>query len=237
MTSLSLVIPCYNEAKNLPELVERCTTLVASRPGTEVIFVDNGSSDETPTVLRERLAGQAGCRSVRVDVNRGYGFGILGGLRAAKGDILAWTHADMQTDPMDAGQGAALFERAQEPERLFVKGRRYGRPPFDVVFTVCMSVFETGLLCKPMWDINAQPTMFHRRFFETWRSPPQDFALDLYAYHSAKCAGLSVKRFPVRFGTRAHGLSHWNVGWVAKKKFVVRTVEYSVRLRRGVLPS
>lgn len=227
----SLVIPCYNEAENLPLLLERCKGLVAD-PEVEVVLVDNGSTDASQRVLRELLPDYPGCRSVRVDVNQGYGFGIVSGLREASGEVLGWTHADMQTDPQDALRGLDLFE--QHGPDVFVKGQRYGRPVADVVFTVGMSVFETVLLGKPMWDINAQPTMFSRAFFETWDEPPSDFSLDLYAYYQARVVGLPVHRFPVRFGERAHGVSHWNVNWAAKRKFISRTVEFSLQLRRSL---
>lgn len=225
----SLVIPCYNEARNLPLLLERCQALVLHE-GVEVVLVDNGSTDDSPAVLEALLPKFPGCRSIRVDVNQGYGYGILAGLNAARGDILGWTHADMQTDPMDAWDGLALF--GPNPELDFVKGRRYGRPIMDTVFTVGMSCFETALMARPMWDINAQPTLFTRRFFESWESPPHDFALDLYAYYQARVQGLNVHRFPVRFGLRAHGTSHWNVNWAAKKKFIRRTIDFSLELKR-----
>jgi glycosyltransferase involved in cell wall biosynthesis len=229
----SLVIPCYNEAKNLPLVVERCQRL-GSREGAEVILVDNGSTDDSPRVLQQLLATQAVCRSVRVEVNQGYGFGILSGLDAAKGEILAWTHADMQTDPVDALRGLEIFDR--HGPGIFVKGRRYGRPAGDVAFTMGMSLFETALLRKPLWDINAQPTMFPRSFFRTWQKPPHDFSLDLYAYYQARRAGLAVHRFPVRFGERAHGVSHWNIDWAAKRKFIKRTVDFSLELRKTLEP-
>jgi len=225
----SLVIPCYNEAANLPLLLEHCRKLT-EQPDVEVVLVDNGSTDESPTVLRNFLPSYPGCRSVRVEQNQGYGFGILTGLKAASGDILGWTHADMQTDPIDALQGIKIFE--EHGPDIFVKGRRHGRPFGDVAFTVGMSLFETLLLGKPLWDINAQPTMFSRQFFESWREPPHDFSLDLYAYYQAKRAGLPVHRFPVRFGERAHGVSHWNVNWAAKRKFIRRTVDFSLQLRK-----
>jgi glycosyltransferase involved in cell wall biosynthesis len=227
----SLVIPCYNEAANLPLLLERCKEVV-KLPDVEVVLVDNGSTDSTPDVLNTFLPRYPGCRSVRVAVNQGYGFGILSGLKACKGEILGWTHADMQTDPQDAVRGLALFDR-HGPE-IFVKGRRYGRPAADVFFTVGMSAFETLLLGKPMWDINAQPTMFSRRFLQTWRNAPHDFALDLYTYYQAQQAGLDIYRFPVRFGERAHGVSHWNVNWAAKRKFIRRTVDFSLQLRKSI---
>jgi len=235
--SLSLVIPCYNEAANLPLLIARLReTFLDDR--AEVVLVDNGSTDDSPAVLARLLAGQERIRSVRVEVNQGYGYGILTGLRAARGDVLGWTHADMQTDPQDALRGLALYDQAADqaadPTRLFVKGRRYGRPAADVAFTVGMSVFETVLMSRRMWDINAQPTLFPRAFFERWREPPHDFALDLYAYYQALREGLRVQRFAVRFGERAHGSSHWNVNWQAKLRFIKRTVDFSLRLRQGL---
>ena len=229
---LSLVIPCYNEARNLPLLLERCKKV--AEPGrTEVVLVDNGSTDDSAAVLAALLPVTPGCRSVRVDVNRGYGYGILCGLEAAEGDILAWTHADMQTDPQDALAGLSLFDR--HGTGIFVKGRRYGRPLADVAFTIGMSMFEAVLLRQPLWDINAQPTMFARAFFETWRHAPHDFSLDLYAYYQARRHGLAVHRFPVRFGERAHGHSHWNVDFAAKRKFIKRTIDFSLKLRRGLV--
>lgn len=230
--TLSLVIPCYNESANLPLLVERCRMVLEQRPDIEIILVDNGSTDDTPRRLPELIQNHPGLRSVRVDVNQGYGFGILAGLRAARGAILGWTHADLQTDPADVLRGLALFETSPHPEPLFVKGRRSGRPLGDVAFTLGMSLFEALLLGRLMVDINAQPTLFPRAFFDTWRDPPHDFSLDLYAFYSARVAGLTVRRFPVVFGKRAHGVSHWNVDWRAKVKFIRRTAEFSFRLRR-----
>jgi glycosyltransferase involved in cell wall biosynthesis len=227
----SLVIPCYNEAENLPLLLERCKELTV-RSDIEVVLVDNGSTDRTAEVLQKLLPNYPGCRSIRVEKNQGYGFGIVSGLRATEGQILGWTHADMQTDPQDAFLGLGLFEK--HGDNIFVKGRRYGRPFMDVVFTVGMSVFETLLLARPMWDINAQPTMFPRSFFDDWETPPEDFSLDLFTYYQAQRSGLKVYRFPVRFGERAHGVSHWNVNWAAKWKFIRRTIDFSLQLKKKI---
>lgn len=229
----SLVIPCYNEAASLPLLLERCRE-VARHPDTEVILVDNGSTDDSARVLRVLLPGVPGCRSVRVEHNQGYGHGIRAGLAAATGSVLGWTHADLQADPADAVRALALFE--QHGPNIFVKGRRFGRPLADVAFSAGMSVFETVLLGQPMWDINAQPTMFSRRFFDTWRGAPDDFSLDLYAYFHARRQKLPVHRLAVRFGERAHGVSHWNVNWAAKRKFIRRTVAFSLQLKTAVKP-
>ena len=228
---LSLVIPCFNEAASLPSLLERCKDLGACE-GIEVILVDNGSTDHSAQVFEDLLPSYPGCRVLRIEENKGYGFGVLSGLREAKGDLVGWTHADLQTDPQDVLAGLKLFELNRTD--IYVKGKRYGRPFLDVVFTVCMSIFETLLLGKRFWDINAQPNLFSRRFFESWVNPPNDFSLDLYAYYQAHAAGIQIIRFPVFFGQRRHGVSHWNVNWAGKWKFIRRTVEFSLVLRKKI---
>ncbi len=233
MVKLSLVIPCFNEGENLPILLKRCSQIV-SRQDIEIVIVDNGSTDNTQTILNELLPNYPFVSRVQVKHNQGYGHGILEGLKNASGEILSWTHADMQTDPGDAIKALKFFESSTTPENLFVKGRRYGRPLLDVIFTIGMSFFETLLLRTPMWDINAQPNMFHRSFYETWVEPPTDFSLDLYVYFMAKKKELDLKHFPVFFGDRAHGTSSWNISPTAKFNFIKRTLIYSFALSRKV---
>ena len=232
MERLSIIIPCYNESKSLPMLISRCKEVANKDSNIEIVIVDNGSNDDTSSVLDDLIAGLTFITRVEIEVNQGYGHGILAGLAAARGEILSWTHADMQTDLGDALKGLDFFNSASNSEELFVKGRRQGRPLADVFFTVGMSIFETLLLRKFMWDINAQPTMFHRKFFLTWNMPPKDFSLDLYAYYMAKKSRLEVKRFPVVFAERAHGVSNWNVSFISKYHFIKRTLLYSFGLQK-----
>ena len=145
--------------------------------------------------------------------------------------MLAWTHADLQTDPNDALVGLATFRAAPDARRLFVKGRRRRRPLFDVLFTTGMTLFEGVMLGRWMVDINAQPTMFHREFFARWSDAPHDFSLDLFAYHRALSEGLEVQRIPVDFGTRTAGFGH-NASLANKLRLSRRTVAYTASLRR-----
>jgi len=230
--SCSIIIPCYNESKNLPLLISRCKEVANKENNIEIIIVDNGSNDDTSLVLDKLTSNLTFITRVEIEMNQGYGHGILAGLAAARGEILSWTHADMQTDLGDVLKGLDFFNGVSNAEELFVKGRRQGRPLTDVFFTVGMSIFETLLLRKFMWDINAQPTMFPRKFFLAWNMPPKDFSLDLYAYYMAKKSRLEVKRFPVVFAERAHGVSNWNVSFISKYHFIKRTFLYSFRLQK-----
>jgi len=225
--NVSLIIPCYNEAKNLPFLINRCEKLIEEIP-MEIILVDNGSTDDTEKIIAKHSV----IKLIRVENNEGYGNGILEGLRNAKGEILAWTHADLQTDPNDMIKGLKYFLNADDQKTIFIKGKRHGRSIVDLFFTLGMSIFETIFLKKFLWDINAQPTIFHKSFFEQWRLPPKDFSLDLYAYFMAKKSELTIKRFPVEFSNRLHGESSWNVNLKGRYNFIRRTLIYSYKLKR-----
>ena len=225
----SLVIPCYNEAESLEVLIERCKTLV-KKYDFEVIFVDNGSTDKTYEILHEKISENKKINFIKVEKNIGYGHGILAGLKEAKGKFIGWTHADLQTDPLDCIKAIEFLDTKKS--KIFIKGRRYGRPFLDICFTLGMSIFETILLRRFLFDINAQPTLFSRELFENWVNPPTDFSLDLYAYYDALSKDYTVFRFPVKFTKRIYGHSHWNINWSSKWKFIKRTIKFSFDLRK-----
>ena len=229
---LSIIIPCYNEAENIPLILEKFASCLDNED-MEVVLVDNGSTDASAAVLEELLSKYPFARSVSVPVNQGYGYGILSGLKSAQADFVGWTHADMQTDPADVLRAYRVLAEGDWNESLYIKGSRRGRSLFDRFFTGGMGLFETLYLGKNLSDINAQPNIFSRRFFETWREPPHDFSLDLYALYMARREGLDVRRFDVMFPPRIHGESHWNNGSLrAKWKFIKRTIDFSRELKR-----
>ena len=230
MRKISLIIPCYNEEDNIPEICKKIEEFRKYK-NIEVILVNNGSTDSTKKEILKIMNTLNFVQLVDIQKNQGYGHGIISGLKVAKGDILSWTHADLQTDPLDILKGLKYFEKNDD---IFVKGRRRKRNLFDNFFTIGMSIFETLLLKKLLWDINAQPTMFSRPFFESWDSPPSDFSLDLYAYYMAKKRNIKIYRFNVFFKKRLYGYSKWNMGLLSKIKFIKRTLSYSLILNKKI---
>lgn len=229
---LSIVVPCYDEAENIPLILQRFQKAIR-RNDIEVILVDNGSTDNTQNILAELLLKYPFARSIHIKKNRGYGYGIIRGLETCKGTFIGWTHADMQTDPADLIKALHIIEKYCEDETVFVKGTRKGRPLSEQIFTIGMSIFESIYLGTKLYDINAQPNVFSRTFFDTWKNPPKDFALDLYALYMARKQNLKIRRFEVSFPQRMHGVSHWNSGLSAKGKFIKRTLVYSRKLKIG----
>ncbi len=229
---LSIIVPCYNEAENIPKLLAAYAAVI-TRNDLEIILVNNGSTDETPEVLMQLLPlYESFLKVVAVPINQGYGFGILSGLRSASGEFIGWTHGDLQTPPRDVIQALTIIEENNSRPTLYVKGKRSGRPLFDEFFTVGMSIFESLYLGTKLFDINAQPNIFHKSFFASWDNPPYDFSLDLYVFYLARKQGLEIIRFTVPFLKRQHGSSKWNTGILAKWKFIKRTIKFSIELKK-----
>ncbi len=228
---LSIVIPCYNEAKNIPLILEKFNNVIRERD-IEVILVNNGSFDETKDVLDNLLPVYPFAKSVLVEINQGYGYGILYGLKECTGEYIGWTHADLQTDPADVIRVYDRIVQSGYRTDLYIKGNRKNRPLFDQIFTFGMSVFETLYMGIFLYDINAQPNIFPREFYKAWENPPYDFSLDLYALYMAKAKKLKVIRFKVLFPKRIHGKSSWNTGLKAKIKFIKRTIGFSSSLKK-----
>ena len=229
---LSIVLPVFNEEKNIPRVVNEFLK-ISKEADIEVIFVeDGGSKDNTRGVIQE-LSKKYSFVKFLFTGEPGYGISLYNGLKIARGEFIGWTHSDLQTPPEDTLKALRIIKDHKHPKKTFVKGKRYGRPLADkLVNSIGMSVFETMMLGKLMYDINAQPNIFHRSFLKFLTNPPKDFAFDLYVYYIAKHHKYKVIRFPVHFGKRIFGESAWNTGWKARAKFIKRTIKFTRELKK-----
>ena len=230
---LSIVIPCYNEEKNIPLLLEKFNTAIKSED-IEVILVNNGSTDHSANVLDHMLTKYNFLKIVDVTINQGYGYGIISGLKKAKGQFIGYTHADLQTDPEDVLQAFKVIAQQEKPENCYIKGNRRGRNFFDQFFTWGMSFFESFYLRSILWDINAQPNIFDASFIDGLEDIPNDFSFDLFLLYMAKKKNLNVIRFDVYFAQRVYGVSSWNTGLHSKWKFIMRTINFSTKLKKRI---
>jgi dolichol-phosphate mannosyltransferase len=100
--TLSLVIPARDEAESLALLhAEVAAALDAIEGGYEVVFVDDGSVDESPAILAGLAAADHRVRVVRLETGRGQSAALDAGFRAARGEWIATIDADLQNDPAD----------------------------------------------------------------------------------------------------------------------------------------
>ncbi|MGE5643543.1 MAG: glycosyltransferase family 2 protein, partial [Byssovorax cruenta] len=98
--NLSVVIPVYNEADNIREILKR---VEAQKLASEIIVVDDGSTDGTRKILAE-LDGNQTVRVILHEHNKGKGAAVVTGFQAARGEILLIQDADLEYDPRDYPQ-------------------------------------------------------------------------------------------------------------------------------------
>ena len=103
MTKLDIVIPVYDEALNLPELLRRITTVLDPLEDTEfsysLIFVDDGSRDKTAALVRAAAATDSRIQLLTLSRNFGHEAASTCGLDHAHGDAVVLIDADLQDPP------------------------------------------------------------------------------------------------------------------------------------------
>src|SRR5437763_15912592 len=96
-TRYSVVVPVYNEEESLLELGRRLAAALDELDGrSEVLLVDDGSTDATPALLAELERRDARFRALRLSRNFGHQIAITAGLDAARGEAIVVMDADLQ---------------------------------------------------------------------------------------------------------------------------------------------
>jgi len=99
---LSIILPVHNEAESLPSLWGELADAIAKGCwSTEVIFVDDGSTDGGAAIIRSLCARDPRVRLLRLDKNHGLSAAMDAGLRHARGRVVVTMDSDLQNDPRD----------------------------------------------------------------------------------------------------------------------------------------
>jgi dolichyl-phosphate beta-glucosyltransferase len=111
---LSVVIPAYNEALRVGSTLEKvCQYLQTRNYETELILVDDGSSDDTPQILEEARHQISAMRVFRNEPNRGKGYSVRRGVLEARGKLVLFSDADLSAPIEEANKLIAAAESEQ----------------------------------------------------------------------------------------------------------------------------
>jgi len=175
---LSIVVPAYNEGKNLREVTEKMVReLDKSGIDYEIRIVNNGSTDDSEEILQELREKYPRIITIRLAKNEGYSNGIQAGLRGADAEVLGWAHADGQVDPHDI---VRLYRGMKEGGFQLAKAVRKIR--HESVFRLIQSttyylIFQT-LFRSPYRDINGTPRLMTREAAEKLQLSSRDWFLE-----------------------------------------------------------
>jgi len=132
---ISVVVPCFNEEQSIPYFISEMSAVALDMPGFEfeLLFIDDGSSDATLSVLRKFSAEDSRVKYVSFSRNFGKEAAMLAGFEAAKGDFIAVMDADLQDPPkllkemmnaiaedgFDCAAARRVTRRGESPVRSF----------------------------------------------------------------------------------------------------------------------
>jgi glycosyltransferase involved in cell wall biosynthesis len=230
---LSLVMPCYNEEKVLRYTASRL--LEAFRGAglrLELVAVDNGSQDRTGELIRELARERDGVVLHTVEVNEGYGNGVLQGLPRCTAPWVGIIPADGQVDSEDV---VRLFEAALAADAPVVaKVRRRFR--MDGLLRKAISI-GYNLFVRLLWprmaslDVNGSPKIMPRHVLPLMQLESKEWFLDPEILIKAHYLGLRIIEFNVFARMRGAGLSHVRptTAWEFFRKLLA--YRFSSRLR------
>jgi glycosyltransferase involved in cell wall biosynthesis len=208
LPAFSVVIPCFNEAARIGQTVRATLEyLNSASPESELIVVNDGSTDETSTIARNALApAKIEARLLENFPNRGKGAAVGRGLLAAQRPIGLFFDADLSTplseipkviEPIANGDVDLAFGSRALDRSLIGQHQPWRREQAGRVFNLLVRI-ATGL---PFWDTQCGFKAFRldvcRPILEAARI--EGFAFDVELLYLADRAGLRLREIPVRW--------------------------------------
>jgi glycosyltransferase involved in cell wall biosynthesis len=206
---LSIVVPAYNEAARLGGSLRTIVAyLQGRREPSEIIVVDDGSTDNTAIVAEENLAdsGDVATSVIRYEQNRGKGHAARMGLLAARANIALFSDADLSTpiteteklfDPIIKGECDLAFGSRALDRRLIGVHQSWRREQGGRVFNLIVRL-ATGL---PFWDTQCGFKAFRLNVCRPLIEAAQidRFGFDVELIYLAHLARLRLREIPVRW--------------------------------------
>ncbi len=204
---VSLVVPLYNEAESLPELVAELGRLLASQSGTrfELLFVDDGSTDGSLEVLRRLRRGLPELRVLRHAANYGQSAALLSGFSAARAPIVVTMDADLQNDPADVPRLLAAL-----PDCDLVSGVRAERRDLwrRRLSSRIAGLARRAVLADGITDAGCSLKAYRAEFL---RELPAFDGLHRFLPAVIRARGGRVRELPVRHRPRRHGRANYGI--------------------------
>lgn len=212
---ISIVIPVYNERESLDRLhAEIDQAAQASKLDMEICFVDDGSTDDTWSVIRDLAAKDTRVRGIRFRKNFGKAAALSAGFAAAKGDIVLTLDADLQDDPAEIPRFLAALENGKD----VVSGwKRIRHDPWHKVLPSRIFNFMVSWLTGvKLHDHNCGMKCYRAEVFREIRlyGELHRFIPVLASSRGFKIGEIEIRHRPRQFGGSKYGVRRFLKGFL-----------------------
>ena len=210
LPQVSFIMPCYNEEATIGYTIPRLVKAFEQAGiRLELVACDNGSKDRTGEIIQRFVAEGLPVVHHRVDVNQGYGFGVLDSIRRCTAPYIGIIPADGQVDAEDVVKVYESVSRADQPVIGKVRRRfRLDGPDrwvVSVIYNFMMLALWPGL---GTLDVNGSPKLIPRRILEELELTSKDWLLDPEIMIKARHLGVPVIEMNAFSRMRESGASH-----------------------------
>jgi glycosyltransferase involved in cell wall biosynthesis len=203
-------MPCYNEEEVVAATIgELLAAFERTGHRLEIVAVDNGSRDRTGAILADLARRDPRVVPARVEVNQGYGVGVLAGFPLCRAPWVGLICADGQVDPADVVKLYDVARRAKTPVLVKVR-RRFRMDGMKRKFvSVCYNLLTTAMFGGlGSIDINGNPKIFPREWLPAFHLQSKDWFLDAEIMIKTKRLGFRVLEINVLAQMREGGASN-----------------------------
>lgn len=207
--TLSVVVPILNEAANIADLVGEIVTALDAVTDFEIIYIDDGSEDDSLAILTALKAKVPQLRVLRHSQRAGQSAGTHSGVQAARGRLIATLDGDGQNDPADIPKLLAAFNAGDARTYRMVTGHRVNRRDTwsKRIGSRLANKVRGGLLNDANPDTGCALKLFEREMF---LNLPYFDHMHRFLPALAKRAGCQVTVVPVNHRGRLHGQSKYS---------------------------
>lgn len=202
--SLSIVIPTYNERESLAELVTALKEVLKSQNKWEVLFIDDGSTDDSIELLTKVVTSESNFKLIQLHRNYGKSAALAEGFKVAEGDYIITMDADLQDDPKEIPN---LISKLEEGYDLVTGWKKNRKDPWTKRFPSKIANFVTGLITGvKVHDMNCGLKIYRRAVVKS---------IDIYGGRHRYIPALAgQKRFriaeiPVKHHKRQYGVTKY----------------------------
>lgn len=211
----SLIVPLWNEEKNIGNLIDAINKSQLNEIGmSELILVNNGSSDNTGIIINEYSSIHKWIKTLHLKDNLNYGGGVYEGFKLASSEILCYIPGDLQVMPEDVIRVyRSYLAKIKESPKLLVKGNRVIRhDSFQTrLVSKTYTTFANFILGINVKDVNGLPKMFTCDLLNLLpEKKMKTFVFDSQLLFEARNNHWCIEEIPVTFHSRREGVSSWS---------------------------